>query len=124
MADHKDEVLKSLALSISTIYTLLVEVCAALPVPIGLPVDQHIPAERAVPAIQRVAEVAGDQPMGDLQTMQLYTGCVHLLAAIDLYALCAARYVDTRAEGVAANLLNAEAPLKSLSFWLVINEAD
>ncbi|MEV7422851.1 hypothetical protein [Streptomyces sp. NPDC091212] len=124
MADHKDEVLESLALSISVIYTILVDVCAALPVPIGLPTDQHIPAEQAVPAIQRVTEVVEDQPMGELQTMQLYTGCIHLLAAIDLYALCAVRYMDTRAEGCAANLRNAERVLNTLSLWLVINEAD
>ncbi|MEV7871485.1 hypothetical protein AB0P17_36545 [Streptomyces sp. NPDC088124] len=124
MADRNDEVLKSLALSIATIYTLLVDVCAALPVPIGLPVDRHIPGELAIPAIQRVTEVAHDQPMGEHQTQQLYTGCIHLLAAIDLYVLCAAGYRDTRAEGVAVNLLYADAALAPLNRWLLINESD
>lgn len=124
MADHKDEVMRALALGISTVYTILVDVCGALPVPIGLPVDQHIPAEAAYPAIQRVADLAYDQPMGELQGIQLYTGCIHLLAAIDLYALCAARYMDTRAEGCSANLLVSEESLKTLALWLVINEAD
>lgn len=124
MADHNDEILADLALSISTVYTILVDVCGMLPVRIGLPTEQHIPAESAIPAIQRVAEVAEDQPMGEAQTMQLYTGCVHLLAAIDLYALCAVRFVITRAEGAAANLLYAEEALKRLALWLVINQAD
>lgn len=124
MADHKDEVMREIALGISTVYTILVDVCGALPVRIGLPADHHIPAEAAYPAIQRVASLAGDQPMGELQGIQLYSGCIHLLAAIDLYALCAARYMDTRAEGCSANLLHAEQELKALALWLVINEAD
>ena len=124
MADRDDEIMEGLAHSISFIYTMLVDICGALPVRIGLPADRHIPASDAVPAIKRVSEVAHDQPMGELQTMQLYTGCIHLLAAIDLYALCAARYEDTRAEGAGANLLLAEQALKALALWLVINEAD
>ncbi|MEU9245851.1 hypothetical protein [Streptomyces sp. NPDC048385] len=124
MADDKDEVMGSLAYSISTVYTILVDSCRMLPVPIGLPTDQHIPAEEAYPAIQRVAELAGEQPMGELQALQLYTGCISLLAAIDLYALCAARYMDTRAEGCSANLLVAQENLTRLATWLVINEAD
>ncbi|MEU1478906.1 hypothetical protein [Streptomyces sp. NPDC005760] len=124
MADREDEIMEGLAHSISFIYTMLVDICGALPVRIGLPADQHIPASDAVPAIKRVSEVAHDQPMGELQTMQLYSGCIHLLAAIDLYALCASRYEDTRAEGAGVNLLHAEQELKSLALWLVINEAD
>lgn len=124
MADHKDEILRALAHAISTAYTILVDVCGALPVPIGLPTDQHIPAEHAVPAIERVAEVALDQPMGELQTAQLYSGCIHLLAAIDLYALVAVRYKDSRADGCAANILRAEEALQALALWLMINEAD
>lgn len=124
MADHQDEVLEALAHSISFIYTMLVDICGALPVKIGLPTDRHIPASDAVPAIKRVSEVAHDQPMGELQTMQLYSGCIHLLAAVDLYALCATRYEDTRAEGAGVNLLHAEQELKALALWLVINEAD
>ncbi len=124
MADHRDEIMEALAHSISFIYTMLVDICGALPVKIGLPTDRHIPASDAVPAIKRVSEVAHDQPMGELQTVQLYSGCIHLLAAIDLYALCATRYEDTRAEGAGVNLLHAEQELKSLALWLVINEAD
>lgn len=124
MADRDDEVMREVALSISTIYTMLADVCGMLPVPIGLPTDQHIPVENAYPAIQRVADLAGEQPMGELQGIQLYTGCIHLLAAIDLYALCAARYMDTRAEGACANLIQAEQALMPLARWLVINEAD
>ncbi|MEU1275313.1 hypothetical protein [Streptomyces sp. NPDC005799] len=124
MADHNDEVLREVALAISTVYTILVDVCRALPVPIGLPTDQHIPVQEAYPAIQRVADLAGEQPMGELQGIQLYTGCIHLLAAIDLYALCATRYMDTRAEGASANLIIAQESLKALALWLVINEAD
>lgn len=124
MADRNDEVLGHLAYTISMVYTLLVDVCGMLPVPIGLPNDRHIPAGNAVPAIQRVTEVAPDQPMGELQAAQLHTGCIHLLAAIDLYALCATRYEDTRAEGVAANLLYAEEALSNLEVWLAINQAD
>ncbi|CAL9302882.1 hypothetical protein [Streptomyces sp. SudanB91_2054] len=124
MADHEDEVLSALAHSISVIYSILVDVCGALPVPIGLPTDRHIPVTDAVPAIKRVAALAKDQPMGETQELQLYTGCIHLLASIDLYALCATRYDDTRAEGVGANLLLAEDALKHLALWLVINEAD
>jgi hypothetical protein len=124
MADHKDEVMRELTFAISVVYSILVDVCGALPVPIGLPTDQHIPAESVYPAIQRVTDLAGDQPMGDLQGIQLYSGCIHILAALDLYALCTARYMDTRAEGCSANLLAAEQELKALALWLVINEAD
>jgi hypothetical protein len=124
MADHNDEVMGALAHSISTVYTILVDVCGMLPVPIGLPTDQHIPASEAYPAIQRVSELAEEQPMGERQGIQLYTGCIYLLAAIDLYALCAARYMDTRAEGCGATLLVAEESLRALALWLVINEAD
>lgn len=124
MADREDEIMGDLAHAISTIYTILVDVCGMLPVPIGLPIDPHIPASEAVPAIQRVAALAKDQPMGELQEMQLFTGCIHLLAAIDLYALCAARFVETRAEGCGANLIHADQALKTLAVWLVINEAD
>ncbi|WP_031039839.1 hypothetical protein [Streptomyces sp. NRRL F-5650] len=124
MADHEDETMGALAHSISLVYSILIEVCGMLPVPISLPADHHVPATDAVPAIQRVAVLGRDQPMGEAQELQLYTGCIHLLAAIDLYALCAARYTDTRAEGVGANLLIAEDALKSLALWLVINQAD
>lgn len=124
MADREDEIMYALAHSISMVYTILVDVCRALPVPIGLPTDQHIPATDAVPAIQRVAALAKDQPMGETQEAQLFTGCIHLLAAIDLYSLCATRYEETRAEGVGANLTYADEALRNLALWLVINEAD
>lgn len=124
MADREDEIMLGLAHTISFIYTILVDVCGSLPVPIGLPADQHIPAEAAIPAIKRVGALAKDQPMGELQEAQLFTGCIHLLAAIDLYALCAMRFEDTRAEGAGANLVYAEEALKNLALWLVINEAD
>lgn len=124
MADDKDEIMGVIALGISQVYTILVNVCRKLPVPIGLPTDPHIPVEDAYPAIQRAADLAGEQPMGELQGIQLYAGCVHLLSAIDLYALCAARYMDTRADGASANLLIAEESLNALALWLVINEAD
>src|SRR3546814_11931372 len=65
MADRNDEIMSHLALTISMVYTLLVEVCEMLPVPIGLPIDRHIPAANAVPAIQRVTEVAQDQQIGN-----------------------------------------------------------
>lgn len=124
MADHEDETLEALAYGISRVYTILVDVCAMLPVPIGLPTEHHIPADAAIPAIQRAAELAKDQPMGETQEAQLFTGCIHLLAAIDLYALCATRYIETRAEGCGANLLYAEEALKGLAVWLVIQQAD
>ncbi|HET8970472.1 MAG TPA: hypothetical protein VFN19_05375 [Candidatus Nanopelagicales bacterium] len=124
MADREDETMGALAHMISRVYTLLVDVCALLPVPIGLPADQHIPAGDAIPAVLRVAELAKDQPMGETQEAQLYTGCTHLLAAVDLYALCATRYRETRADGCGANLLYAEEALKSLYVWLVIQSAD
>ncbi|MFJ2178911.1 hypothetical protein ACIOHE_39210 [Streptomyces sp. NPDC087851] len=119
MADRKDEIMEGLALGISTVYRVLLDVCGALPVPIGLPVDRNIPVGNAVPAIERVAEIAEDQPMGDLQTTQLYSGCIHLLVAIDLYALCAARYTNARAEGSSVNLLHARAELDPLYVWLI-----
>ncbi|MER7930505.1 hypothetical protein ABTY96_46605 [Streptomyces sp. NPDC096057] len=121
MADRDDEIMRTLAYSISATYSLLVDVCAVLPVPITMPIDRHIPASNAVPAIQRVAALAEDQPMGEEQEAQLYTGCIHLLAAIDLYALCAVRWEETRAEGVGANLLYADEALKNLLVWLLAN---
>ncbi|MFD5266739.1 hypothetical protein [Streptomyces sp. NPDC058335] len=124
MAEHADEVMRALAHSISVTYSLLVDVCEALPVPITLPTDRHIPAVNAVPAIQRAAELAKDQPMGETQEAQLFTGCIHLLAAIDLYALCATRYMETRAEGVGANLLYSDQALKNLMVWLLVNRTD
>ncbi|MGW1035027.1 hypothetical protein ACWD4Z_22925 [Streptomyces antibioticus] len=119
MADHEDEIMGALAHSISVTYTLLVDVCEVLPVRITLPVDRHIPASNAIPAIQRVAELAKDLPMGEAQEAQLFTGCIHLLAAIDLYALCASRYEQTRAEGVGANLIHADEAFKRLWIWLL-----
>lgn len=125
MADHnEDETMRALAHAISLVYTILVDVCGMLPVPIGLPSDQHIPVTDAVPAIERVAALAKDQPMGETQEAQLLVGSIHLLAAIDLYALCAARFTETRADGVGLNLAHAEESLKRLANWLVINEAD
>ncbi|REE62144.1 hypothetical protein BX257_4757 [Streptomyces sp. 3212.3] len=124
MADREDEIMRALAHSISMVYTILVDVCGALPVRIGLPSDPHIPAAEAVPAIRRVADLAKDQPMGETQEAQLFSGCIHLLAAIDLYRLCAAEYMETRAEGIGANLFYAEQALRNLALWLVINEAD
>ncbi|MFJ8140634.1 hypothetical protein [Streptomyces sp. NPDC096013] len=121
MADREDEIMAQLAHSISLVYTLLVDVCRALPVPVTLPVDSHIPAVEAVPAIQRVAALGEDQPMGEDQQTRLFSGCVHILAAIDLYALCATRYEETRAEGVGVNVLHADAALKPLLVWLLTN---
>ncbi|MEV5163863.1 hypothetical protein AB0K66_04440 [Streptomyces werraensis] len=124
MADFEDEIreiMQSLAHGISVTYSNLVDVCEALPVPISLPVDRHIPATNAVPAIQRAASLAKDQPMGEEQEAQLFTGCIHLLAAIDLYTLCAARFEMTRAEGAGANLLYADEALRTLHVWLLIN---
>jgi hypothetical protein len=121
MADRDDEVMRALAHSISVTYSLLVDACQALPVPVTMPTDRHIPTTDAVPAVQRVAKLAKDQPMGETQVVQLYTGCIHLLAAIDLYALCAARYEETRAEGVAVNLLRSDGALEPLLLWLLAN---
>lgn len=95
MADHDDEMMSALAHTIALVYSILVDVCGMLPVPINLPADHHVPATEAVPAIKRVTELAKDQPMGETQEAQLLVGCLHLLAAIDLYALCAARYEET-----------------------------
>ncbi|MGA5486684.1 hypothetical protein ACPCK1_02785 [Streptomyces pseudogriseolus] len=119
MADRDDEVLNALAFSISQVYLLLVHVCRMLPVPIGLPVDAHIPASDAIPAIRRITEVAGEQPMGETPTLQLYSGCIHLLAAFDLYGLCSMSYHDNRADGVAALLLHSQEELESLEIWLM-----
>ncbi|MFJ2303780.1 MULTISPECIES: hypothetical protein [unclassified Streptomyces] len=124
MADREDEIMEGLAHGISLVYSLLVEVCALLPVPIGLPADQYIAADAAIPAIQRAAELGKEQPMGEAQEAQLFSGCVHLLAAIDLYALCAMRFTVTRAEGSGANLVHAEDSLKNLALWLTINSLD
>ncbi|MBL1108001.1 hypothetical protein JK361_26005 [Streptomyces sp. 5-8] len=124
MAEHEDEIMMALAHAISATYSLLVDVCDALPVPITLPTDRHIPATNAVPAIQRVAALAKDQPMGETQEAQLFTGCIHLLAAIDLYALCAARFEETRAEGVGANLVYGDEALRHLLVWLLVNRLD
>ncbi|MFE9906429.1 hypothetical protein [Streptomyces achromogenes] len=124
MAEHEDEILRLLAHSISETYSLLVDVCQELPVPITMPTDRHIPVSNAVPAIQRVAALAADQPMGETQEAQLLTGCIHLLAAIDLYALCAARYEETRADGVGANLFHSDEALRRLLAWLLINRLD
>ncbi|MFI1030754.1 hypothetical protein [Streptomyces sp. NPDC020951] len=121
MADRDDEVMQALTLSISRTYTLLVDVCQALPVRITMPVDRHIPVTDAYPAIQRVADLAGEVPMGEAQTMRLYTGCIHLLAGIDLYALCASRYMDSRAEAAAVNLIHADSQLEPLLNWLLAN---
>lgn len=124
MADHEEEMMRALAHNISLVYSILVDTCRALPVPIELPTDQHIPASEAVPAIRRAADLAKDQPMGETQEAQLYTGCTHLLAAIDLYGLCATRWIVTRADGAGANLLYAKEALEELERWLVINQRD
>ncbi|WP_282795167.1 hypothetical protein [Streptomyces sp. CC224B] len=123
MADREDEIMEALAATISVVYSILVDVCQMLPVPIGLPTDQHIPATDAIPAIRRVAKLAKDQPMGETQEAQLFTGCIHLLAAMDLYGLCAANWVETRAEGAGANLIYAREALVSLGAWLA-SQAD
>ncbi|MGW4950648.1 hypothetical protein [Streptomyces parvulus] len=124
MADHEDETMSALAHTISLVYSILIEVCGMLPVPIGLPADGHIPTTDAVPAIKRVAALATDQPMGETQEAQLIVGCLHLLAAIDLYALCAVRYEETRADGAGLNLAHAEDALTHLAHWLAVNSAD
>lgn len=119
MADRDDEVMSSLALSISHVYSMLVHVCGLLPVPIGLPVDHHVPASDAIPAIRRITELVGEQPMGEDQMLKLYSGCIHLLAALDLYGLCSMSYHDNRADGVAALLLHTQEDLESLEIWLI-----
>jgi hypothetical protein len=124
MADRNEEIMGQLALKISIVYSLLVDVCEMLPVPIGLPISENISADDAIPAIRRVIDVGPDQPMGETQAAQLHTGCIHLLAAIDLYALCSVRYLDHRAEAIAANLLYGEEALNRLETWLAINQAD
>ncbi|MFE2046376.1 hypothetical protein ACFXAZ_36740 [Streptomyces sp. NPDC059477] len=122
MADHDaDEIMNALAHSISSTYSLLVDVCQALPVPITMPTDRHIPTSTALPAIRRAEMLAQEEPMGETQEVQLRSGCIYLLAAIDLYALCATRYEETRAEGVGANLLHADDALKTLLVWLLAN---
>ncbi|GEC02973.1 hypothetical protein SSP24_06280 [Streptomyces spinoverrucosus] len=121
MADRDDEIMSALAHSISVTYSLLVDVCQALPVPVSMPTDRRIPTSAAVPAIRRAAALAGEQPMGEDQEAHLFTGCIHLLAAIDLYALCATRYDQTRAEGVGVNLLHADDALRTLLVWLLAN---
>ncbi|MFI8531081.1 hypothetical protein ACIGMX_12610 [Streptomyces aquilus] len=122
MADREDEILHALAHGISVTYSLMVEVCEALPVPISLPSDRHIPVANAVPAIQRAAALAKDQPMSESQEAHLYYGCVYLLASIDLYALTASRYEETRAEAVGANLAQSETHLKALLVSLLTND--
>ncbi|MEU0457058.1 hypothetical protein ABZ322_29560 [Streptomyces sp. NPDC006129] len=62
--------------------------------------------------------------MGETQEAQLLVGCIHLLAAIDLYALCAVRYTETRADAAGLNLAHAEESLKRLGTWLAIQAAD
>lgn len=119
MADHDDETMAIIAFTISRVYTILVDVCRFLPVPIGLPTNPRIPVSGAAPAIRRVAELAKDQPMEELQRAQLFTGTIHLLAAIDLWRLCSHEFDNHRAEGIAANLVYSEEALINLAEWLI-----
>ncbi|MFJ6659691.1 hypothetical protein ACIQNG_25560 [Streptomyces sp. NPDC091377] len=127
MADHDDdqaEMMEALAHGISLAYTILVDVCANLPVPIGMPTERQVTAVEALPAIRRAAELASDQPMSELQEARLFTGCIHLLAAVDLYRLCLGQYEETRAHGVGINLTHAEEALKDLARWLMTIQPD
>ncbi|WAZ20190.1 hypothetical protein STRCI_001289 [Streptomyces cinnabarinus] len=120
MADREDEMLRVLALGISQVYSILVDICGLLPVPLRLPVEGRVSSREAVPAVIRVDELAADQPMGEDQAALLHTGCIHWLAAIDLYTLCSEHeYRITRIEGISANLLYAEDALGRLHLWLL-----
>ncbi|WP_329338557.1 hypothetical protein OG866_27010 [Streptomyces sp. NBC_00663] len=122
MADRDDEMMHALVHGISLVYSLLVEACRALPVPVNMPADPWVSVAEVRPAVKRLAALAADQPMGEDQEWQLRSGCIHLLAAIDLYALCETRYEETRADGVGANLATAEIDLKDLLIWLYANK--
>ncbi len=122
MADRNDEAMRGLVHAISLVYSLLVETCRALPVPVNMPSDPAVSVADVMPAVKRVVELAAYQPMGEEPEALLLSGCIHLLAAIDLYALCAANYEDTRADGAGANLMIAEIDLKDLLIWLYANK--
>lgn len=120
MADREDETMRALAFGISQVYSILVDVCGLLPIPLRLPVDGRISSREAVPAVIRIDELGAQQPVGELQGAQLHTGCIHWLAAVDLYMLCSEHeYRETRTEGVAANLVYAEEALSNLHLWLI-----
>ncbi|MCI3277507.1 hypothetical protein [Streptomyces cylindrosporus] len=120
MADREEEMLRVLALGISQVYSILVDVCGLLPSPLRLPVEGRISSREAVPAVIRVDELATDQPLGEMQAAQLHTGCIHWLAAVDLYMLCSEHeYRFNRIEGISANLLYAEEALTRLHLWLL-----
>jgi hypothetical protein len=124
MADREDEIIEALNHGLSRIYTVLVHICQILPVPIALPTSGEnglVSNQEAYPAIKRVSELASDQPMPEEQEAQLYTGCIHWLAALDLYGLLVANedWIETRAEGSGANLLYADEALKGLARWLI-----
>ncbi|MFF8485179.1 hypothetical protein [Streptomyces antibioticus] len=123
MADRNDEMTAALATAISEVYNLLLHVCRLLPVPITLPISDHVPAPDAIPAIRRVAQLVPEQPIAQDASHRLYTAAIHLLSALDLYALCSVSYHDTRADGVDSLLQLTKDELETLEL-LLLNHSD
>ncbi|MEV7871486.1 hypothetical protein AB0P17_36550 [Streptomyces sp. NPDC088124] len=118
MSDSPDEMMELIEDRIGEAYAGFVMVCASLPVPIELPTGL-VMGDSIVAAIQRVSEIATDQPMPEDQRAGLYGAAVLMLGAMDLYGVLQNNlYRESRAAAALAVLAMVRGSLVDLAEWL------
>lgn len=85
MSDHHDRMIQETGDRIARVYTLIVKICANLPLPIDLPSGMIIEGSEAIPAVKRAVEIIQDQPIPNDVQMGIWGGCLHWLSAAHLF---------------------------------------
>ncbi|MFJ2178910.1 hypothetical protein ACIOHE_39205 [Streptomyces sp. NPDC087851] len=118
MTDLPDETTRLIEDRIGEAYAGFAMVCSCLPVPIELPTGL-VMGDSIVAAIQRVSEIAMDQPMPDQQCSELYGAAVLMLGAVDLYGVLQNNpFRGSRAAAALAILALVRGSLVDLAEWL------
>ncbi|MCX4575628.1 hypothetical protein OHB41_21030 [Streptomyces sp. NBC_01571] len=121
MADSGDLSIEAIARKIAGQYAVLQISCEMLPVPIALPeASVTLSNLDTIPAVQRVVDLAEEQPMPEEVQAHLFTAAIFWLTAMDLLGIIVANeWTDARAYQALGALSISGDALKDLGTWLV-----
>lgn len=118
MSDKHEADMERMWEHFSALYMLTVAICALLPIPIELP-RGLVTSTQMRDSIRRVAEIASDQPIPEVEKANLWAGCIAFLAALDLFSIMMeVEDHPLRKEGTEAVLMTSEKSLRALSEWV------
>jgi hypothetical protein len=122
MSDESDQMMQHLMSHLTATYGSLGDVVHLLPVPIHIPTEGMHQVTDLIVTVERVIDLAEEEPMPEEQQAALIAAALHWLAAADLIAIAVSRSAVSGSKRLltAALLLSeADDALGDLMVWLV-----